>query len=74
MKTKARPRHLERTQVTFLHAPAEVTGHCFSDGAVQIIAASDQCFTGLQFSRGNAEKLRHVLDKLLAPREIGLVP
>jgi hypothetical protein len=68
VKTNARRCHLERPHVTFLHAPSEVTGHCFSDGAVQIIAASDQCSISLQFSRSSAEKLRQILDKLLGPR------
>jgi hypothetical protein len=59
-------RFLERSQVTFLDKPSEITGHCFSDGALQLIAASDMCFTSLHLSRGNAEKLRDALDKLLA--------
>jgi hypothetical protein len=59
-------RFLERSQVAFLDKPAEITGHSYSDGAVQILAASDLCFTSLQLSRGNAEKLRDALDRLLA--------
>jgi hypothetical protein len=58
-------RFLERNQVAFLDKPSEITGHCFSDGAVQIVAASDLCFTSLHLSRDNAEKLRGALDKLL---------
>jgi hypothetical protein len=59
-------RFLARNQVAFLDKPSEITGHCFSDGAVQLIAASDLCFTSLHLSRGNAERLRDVLDRLLA--------
>jgi hypothetical protein len=59
-------RFLERNQVAFLDKPSEITGHSFSDGAVQIIAASDLCFTSLHLSRGNAERLREALDRLLA--------
>ena len=44
-------RYLERSQINFLEAPFEVKGHSFSDGAVQIIATSDLCFTSLQLSR-----------------------
>ena len=58
-------RFLARNQVAFLDKPSEITGHCFSDGAVQLIAASDLCFTSLHLSRDNAEKLRGALDKLL---------
>jgi hypothetical protein len=59
-------RFLERNQVAFLDKPSEITGHCFSDGAVQIVAASDLCFTSLHLSRGNAERLRDVLDRLVS--------
>jgi hypothetical protein len=59
-------RFLERNQVAFLDKPSEITGPSFSDGAVQLIAASDLCFTSLHLSRGNAERLRDVLDRLLA--------
>ena len=59
-------RFLERSQVTFLDKPSEFAGHCFSDGAVQILARSDLCFTSLQLSRGNAERLRNALDRILA--------
>jgi hypothetical protein len=58
-------RYLQRNQVAFLDTQSEINGHCFRDGAVQIVAASDLCFTSLQLSRGNAEKLRDILDKLL---------
>ena len=58
-------RYLQRNQVAFLNTQSEINGHGFSDGAVQIVAASDLCFTSLQLSRGNAEKLRDILDKLL---------
>ena len=59
-------RHLQRNQVAFLDTQSEINGHCFSDGAVQIIVASDLCFTSLQLSRDNAEKLRDILDRLLS--------
>jgi hypothetical protein len=58
--------HLQRNQVAFLDTQSEINGHCFSDGAVQIIVASDLCFTSLQLSRDNAEKLRDILDRLLS--------
>ena len=58
-------RYLQRNQVALLDTQSEIKGHCFSDGAVQIVAASDLCFTSLQLSRGNAEKLRDISDKLL---------